>query len=156
MKKIIIVAVAENGCIGRDNQLPWHFSEDLRLFKRETTGQAIIMGRKTYESIGQPLPNRFNIVLTRSPRASDETSLVFTDSLEEAFQRAADHDKAFVIGGAEVYQQAVPLVDELWITEIPGSYQGDAFFPAYPIGTDWFGYHRHKGQDVTFARYRRP
>lgn len=156
MKKIIIVAVAENGCIGCDNQLPWHFSEDLRLFKRETTSHAIIMGRKTYESIGQPLPNRLNIVLTRSPGVSDEASLVFADSLEEAFQRAADHDKAFVIGGAEVYQQALPLMDELWITEIPGSYQGDVFFPAYPIGTDWFEYHRHKGQEVTFARYRRP
>jgi len=156
MKKIIIVAIAGNGCIGRDDQLPWHFSEDLRQFKRETTSHAVIMGRKTYESIGQPLPNRLNIVLTRSPRASDEASLVFADSLEEAFQRAADHDKAFVIGGAEVYQQALLLVDELWITEIPGSYQGDAFFPQYPIGPDWLEYHRQKGREVTFARYRRP
>jgi dihydrofolate reductase len=156
MKKIIIVAVAENGCIGADNRLPWHFSEDLRMFKHETTGHAIIMGRTTYESIGKPLPDRLNIVLTRSPHASDHASLIFAGSLDEAFQHAASRQKAFVVGGAEVYQQALPLVDELWITEVPGPYQGDVHFPQYPVGADWLEYQRQNGQEVTFVRYRRP
>lgn len=155
MKKIIIVAVAENGCIGADNQLPWHFSEDLRMFKHETTGHAVIMGRKTYASIGHPLPDRLNIVLTRSPSASDQASPVFAESIEDAFRHAVRCEKVFVIGGAEVYQQALSLVDELWITEIPGAYPGDVFFPQHPISTDWLEYHRQKGQEVTFVRYRR-
>jgi dihydrofolate reductase len=155
MRRIIIVAAAENGCIGRDNALPWRFLEDLRMFKRETTGHPIIMGRKTFESMPGPLPNRFNVVITHQPRESDDPSVAFVSSLNEAFERCAGREKAFVAGGAEIYRLALPEVDELWLTRIPGMYECDTYFPEYPPGAAWELYHEQRGEQVTFQRYRR-
>jgi dihydrofolate reductase len=94
-------------------------------------------------------------VLTRSPGSSDQESLVYVSSLEDAFKHAAGRRKAFVIGGAQVYREALTEVDELWVTEIPGDYPGDVFFPQHPIGPDWKEYSKNRREEITFVRYRR-
>jgi dihydrofolate reductase len=130
----IIVAVAENGVIGRDNALPWKLPEDMRHFKRVTMGKPIIMGRKTFESIGQPLPGRTNIVITRN-RAFKAEGANVVSSLEEALHLArhtasADGvEEAVVIGGSEIYRIALPLADRLYFTEVHASVEGDAVLP---------------------------
>lgn len=121
----IIVAMTRDRVIGKDNQMPWHIPEDLAHFKRETTGHSIIMGRKTYLSIGRALPNRKNIVLSRDPSFSAEGVVVY-HSLAEAI--AAEPD-AFIIGGAAIFEQALPQVDELYITHIEANIDGDRKFP---------------------------
>ena len=155
MLKIIIVAVAENGVIGKDNGLPWHHPEDLKMFKRETSGHTVVMGRKTFDSIKKPLPNRLNIVLTRSPRPSNDPNLVFVSSLDEAWARCDDAEKVFVVGGAEIYREALNVVDEVWLTQIPGKPEGDTYFPEYPLTPDWSLYHNEPGESVMFQRYQR-
>ncbi|MET3120707.1 dihydrofolate reductase [Oxalobacteraceae bacterium GrIS 2.11] len=124
----IIVAMDARRGIGIDNKLPWHLSEDLIRFKQITTGHAIIMGRKTYESIGKPLPNRRNIVLTRQAdwqAAGIEVAQSLTDAMQ-----LVRNDEAFVIGGAEIYSQALPYCSKLLVTEIHHDVHCDAFFPA--------------------------
>lgn len=156
MTRIIMAAVAENGVIGRNNTLPWHFPEDLRMFKRETSGHAVIMGRKTFDSIGRkPLPKRLNIVLSRSPCPSTAPAVIFVRSLTEAFEKCAGYERVFILGGAEVYRQALDVADEMWITRIPGDYEGDAFFPEHPVGAGWELTSREQGETVSFLRYRR-
>lgn len=126
----LIVAVAKNRVIGRDNALPWRLPEDLKHFKAITLGHPIIMGRKTWASIGRPLPGRTNIVVSRSPdRIAPEVTVVC--SLQEAINAAAatGTDEVFVIGGAEIYRQALPLAHRLQLTEIDQDYPGDVFFP---------------------------
>lgn len=128
----LIAAVARNGAIGKDNALLWRLSEDLQFFKRTTMGCPVIMGRKTYESIGRPLPGRRNIVVTRNAQWSApgvDTVL----SLPAALALAADAPtgKAFVIGGAQIYAEALPLAQEIVLTEIDRDYEGDAFFPSW-------------------------
>jgi dihydrofolate reductase len=127
----IIVAVAENGVIGRDNQLLWRLPDDLKRFKQLTLGHPIIMGRKTFESIGKPLPGRTSIVITRSPGYIAEGAFV-VHSLEEAIAVAEEqHDEeAFIIGGGEVYRQAQEqnLVQRLYITQVLSDSEGDTFF----------------------------
>ena len=137
----IIVAAAENGVIGRNNGLPWHLPEDLRYFKRVTMGKPIVMGRKTFESIGRPLPGRSNIVISRNAEFS-ASGVQVVASLDEALALAdkiAHMDGAaevVVIGGAEIYQLAMPLADRLYITEVHASVEGDAMLP--PIHwPDW-------------------
>lgn len=127
----IIVAVAENGVIGGSNTLLWHISEDLRRFKQLTTGHPVIMGRKTYLSIGRPLPNRRNIVISRQSDLQIEGCEVFS-SLEAAIEacRANGFEQAFVIGGGEVYRQALPLADRIHYTRVCHPYEGDTTFPA--------------------------
>lgn len=127
----IIVAVAENGVIGGSNTLLWHISEDLRRFKQLTTGHPVIMGRKTYLSIGRPLPNRRNIVISRQSDLQIEGCEVFS-SLEAAIEacRANGVEQAFVIGGGEVYRQALPLADRIHYTRVCHPYEGDTTFPA--------------------------
>ncbi len=123
----IIVAVARNGVIGRDGELPWHLPEDLKHFKRTTTGHAIIMGRKTYESIGRPLPNRRNIVVTRSTASFEGCETA--KSLEGAIELARTTDECpFVIGGASLYAEALPLATELHLTIVDREVEGDTFF----------------------------
>jgi len=131
----IIVATDSNNGIGINNTLPWHLPEDLAHFKRLTSGHPIIMGRKTFESIGRPLPNRRNIVISRNPGWQHE-GVERVGSLEEAQALVAGTGEAFVIGGAQVYQQAMPLVGKLVITRIGRTYECDAFFPALPAG-EW-------------------
>jgi len=134
----IIVAAAENGVIGRGNALPWHIPGDLRHFKRVTMGKPIIMGRKTYESIGKPLPGRTNIVITRNPRfQADGVTAASTlqDALEIAVAAVAREapsdgvDEVCVIGGAEVYAAALPLADRMYLTRVHASIEGDARLP---------------------------
>jgi dihydrofolate reductase len=120
----LIVAAAENGAIGKDNQLLWHLPDDLRLFKRLTTGHAIVMGRKTYESIGRPLPNRESVILTRQT-GYDLPGATVVATLEEAL---AGREDVFVIGGAEIYRLALPVTDRIYLTEVHTRIEGDAFF----------------------------
>ena len=130
MKKSIIVAKSDNNAIGRDNQLLWHISEDLRFFRRTTLGCPVIMGRKTFESIGRALPKRVNIVVSRGFSTAEEVAV--TSSLEDAFRVAEDTnlEQCFVIGGGQIYSQALPLVDSLVVTHVHTVIEdADTFFP---------------------------
>ena len=130
MKKSIIVAISDNNAIGRDNQLLWHISEDLRFFRRTTLGCPVIMGRKTFESIGRALPKRVNIVVSRGFSTAEEVAV--TSSLEDAFRVAEDTnlEQCFVIGGGQIYSQALPLVDSLVVTHVHTVIEdADTFFP---------------------------
>ncbi len=125
----LIVAVAQNGVIGGDNRLLWHISEDLKNFKRITTGHPVVMGRKTYESLGRPLPNRKNVVITRQDIAIEGCQVVH--SLEEALALFSAEQEVFIIGGAQIYKQALPIADKLYITHVHHDYKGDTLFPEY-------------------------
>lgn len=133
----LIVARARNGVIGRDNTLPWKLSNDLRFFRLQTTGKAVIMGRKTYDSIGKPLPHRLNIVVTRSADWSAE-GVVVAHSLEEALDQAyaaaergdVDPHAVMIMGGAELYRQAKPLAARMIVTEVLAEPDGDAHLEA--------------------------
>ena len=126
----LIAAVARNGAIGKDNTLLWRLSEDLQFFKRTTMGCPVIMGRKTYDSIGRALPGRRNIVISRNAQWT-AAGVDTVASLQAALKLVADADKAFVIGGAQIYAQALPLVQEIVLTEIGRDFEGDAFFPEW-------------------------
>jgi len=161
-----IVAAAENGVIGRNNALPWHISEDLQYFKRRTLGKPVIMGRKTYESIGRPLPGRTNIVISGDPLYAAEGTRVVA-SLEAALQLCAEValidgiEEAVVIGGAQIYSLALPMADRLYLTEVHADVEGDAVMPA----VDWTQWRevsreRHAAQepnpyDYSFVVYER-
>lgn len=130
MERIIIVAIADNNAIGRDNALLWHISEDLKFFRRQTTGFPVIMGRKTFESIGRPLPKRVNIVVSRSFNAPEEVAVA--GSLGEAFDiaEATNLEKCFVMGGGQIYSQALDLADSLVVTHVHTVIEdADTFFP---------------------------
>lgn len=131
MKLSLIAAVARNGAIGKDNALLWRLPEDLQHFKRTTLGQPIIMGRKTFDSIGRPLPGRRNIVVTRNAQWH-QPGVETAASLEAALALLASDARAFVIGGGELYAQALPRADEMVLTEIDADFDGDTFFPAWP------------------------
>lgn len=149
MEKIIIAAVADNLAIGKDNSLLWHIREDLKFFKEKTSGYPVIMGRKTFESIGRPLPGRLNIVVSRSAgiksseanaagngsvhagtcEAQARTALRYAPSIEEAFDAAAGYDRCFLIGGGEIYSQGMDYADKLLITHVHTSItDADTFF----------------------------
>lgn len=130
---VLIAAVAQNGCIGVNNALPWHLPEDLAHFRDTTRGHAVIMGRKTWESLPprfRPLPGRRNVVLTRQPNWRAEGAEVAA-TLAQALEQLAGTPRAFVIGGAEVYAQALPRADAMILTEIHQDVSGDAYFPAW-------------------------
>ena len=131
----IIVAISENSVIGLHGNMPWRLPDDLKRFKALTTGHAVIMGRKTFDSIGRPLPNRINIVITRDPQCAIE-GVTVAHSLDEAFQQAAGLDEIFIIGGGEVYQRAINLADRMYVTLIHATFDGDTFFPAFEED-DW-------------------
>ena len=126
----IIVAMAQNRTIGINNTLPWRCPEDLKHFKALTMGHPMIMGRKTFDSIGKPLPGRTTVVVTRN-RELQIDGCIMTHSLEEAIAACAGDDEIFIVGGAELYAQALPLVDTLYITEIFQDVEGDAHFPEF-------------------------
>jgi dihydrofolate reductase len=128
MRLSAIAAVAANGCIGRGNALPWRLPADLRRFKRLTLGHTLIMGRRTYESIGRPLPGRTTVVLTHRRDYAPEGVRV-AHSLEEALELARGDEEIFIAGGAELYRQALAQVDRLYLTRIERDYEGDTFFP---------------------------
>ncbi|MCC8035206.1 MAG: dihydrofolate reductase, partial [Rikenellaceae bacterium] len=124
----IIVAVARNGVIGGKNKLLWHISEDLRRFKAITYGHPVVMGRKTFESLGGPLPGRTNVVITRNPSYAVEGCTVVS-SLEEAAGLFPSAEEVFIVGGGEIYRQAMASADRLYITKVHRDYQGDTTFP---------------------------
>jgi dihydrofolate reductase len=152
----IVVAMARGGVIGRGNDLPWHVPEDLKHFRRLTTGHAILMGRRTHESIGRPLPQRRNIVISRQPDLRIDGCEV-VGSLEEAITLARDGGDSMpmVIGGAAIYRAALPLATQLHITEIDRDVEGDVFFPALDRSA-FEEVERHPGEtpDVTFITLR--
>jgi dihydrofolate reductase len=140
MRISIIAAIATNGVIGRNGRLPWHLAKDLQRFKRLTMGHTLIMGRKTWESIGRPLPGRKTVVVTRQAdyRVADEGVRVAT-SLDDAIgiAEAAGEDEAFVVGGAQIYRDALSRADRLYFTEVAADVDGDAYFPANFDTFDW-------------------
>ena len=130
MRLSIVVAMDDNRLIGKDNKLPWHLPADLAYFKKITIGKSILMGRKTYDSIGRPLPNRRNIVITRN------TNIVIpgcevVSNIEQALSITKDEPEVMVIGGASLCEQLLPDVSRLYITKIEGSFDGDVYFPNY-------------------------
>ena len=135
----ILVAVGQNGEIGKDNQLLWRLSDDLKLFKKRTLDHAIIMGRKTYDSIGKPLPGRVNIVISQNKKLKIEGCTV-VHSLEEAIEAAlkqTDKEEIFIIGGQQIYALATPHATKLYLTEVKAAFENaDAFFDAKPF-KDW-------------------
>jgi dihydrofolate reductase len=130
----LIAAVAQNGAIGKNNQLLWHLPEDMRYFRETTRGKTVIMGRKTWESLPaafRPLPGRRNIVVTRDAHYVAEGA-VLAHSLPEAIATAGEAGETFVIGGAELYLQALPQAQRLYLTEVAQTCEGDVFFPEIP------------------------
>lgn len=130
----IIVAADRNNVIGKDNALIWHLPNDLRYFKEKTTGHAIIMGRRTFDSVGKPLPNRRNIIITRNPGFKAEGCEVVT-SLEAALTLLNPDMENFIVGGEEIYRQALPLADRVYLTRIDHEFEGDRHFPE--LGQEW-------------------
>ena len=131
MKKCIIVGIADNNAIGKDNALLWHISEDLKFFRSTTVGCPVIMGRKTYESIGRPLPKRLNIIVSRKGYDAPEGVLV-VDSIEKGYEVAKEQgaEKCFVIGGGQIYSQAMQIADEMVITHVHTVIEdADTYFP---------------------------
>ena len=139
----IIVAVAENWVIGGNNQLLWHISEDLKRFKALTSGHSIIMGRKTFESIGRPLPNRKNIVVSRNANLVID-GCVIVNSLNEALKITKDENEVFVVGGGELYFQALPLANKLYLTKVHKDFEGDTIFPTINFD-EWKLMHKQYG-----------
>jgi len=128
----LIWAMDENRLIGRQNALPWHLPADLQWFKQNTLGKPILMGRKTYESIGRPLPGRTNIVLTRQQGLVIDGCTVVT-SLDEAKLAVPEADEIMVIGGAEIYAALLPEAERLYVTQVHAECEGDAWFPAFDM-----------------------
>ncbi|MBL4839133.1 MAG: dihydrofolate reductase [Kordiimonadaceae bacterium] len=128
----IIVAMAENRTIGVNNDLPWHLPEDLKFFKKTTLGKPIVMGRKTFDSIGRALPGRQNIVITRNKGWAHE-GVDVVGSIAEAIEVAGDVDELMITGGAQIYAQALELTDRLYVTEVATVVPGEAFFPEFSL-----------------------
>ena len=157
----IIVAKAENNVIGNDNQLIWHLSSDLKRFKQLTSGHPIIMGRKTYDSIGKPLPNRTNIVITRNSDFKVE-GILTTNSLHEAIEKGKEIDsEIFIIGGGNIYAQAMDWADVLEVTEVHHDFKGDTRFPEIEekiwkeVAREKFEKDEKNEFDYSFVRYER-
>lgn len=129
----IIVAAAENNVIGKNNDLIWHLPDDLKFFRATTSGHPIIMGRKTYESVGRPLPKRTNIIIT-SDKDYTADGCVIVHSLKEALE-VSDDTEQFVVGGEQIYRLALPLADRVYLTRVHATPNGDRFFPE--LGTEW-------------------
>lgn len=127
----ILVAAASNNAIGKNNQLLWHLPNDLKFFKNTTWGGVVIMGRKTFESVNKPLPGRLNIVITRQKNWQAQ-NVTTADSLDEAIEKAKElhYKEIFVIGGGEIYKEALPITDKIYLTRIHAEIEGDTFFPA--------------------------
>ena len=153
MKLAVIVAVAHNRVIGRGGKLPWHISEDLKRFKRLTTGHTVLMGRKTFESIGRPLPNRRNVVISSTPQPGVETYR----TIPEALKALQGEEKVFVIGGGQLYACLLDSADELYLTLVDQDIEGDTIFPHYEqlLGTHFREVERERHEGYTFVDYLR-
>jgi dihydrofolate reductase len=123
----IVVARSENNAIGKNNQLLWYLPADLKHFKNITTGHTVIMGRKTYDSVGKPLPNRRNIIITRQNITIDGCEVV--KSIEDALVLCADEEEVFIVGGAEIYRQSIHLTNRIYLTIVHQKFDADSFFP---------------------------
>ncbi|MGD0652044.1 MAG: dihydrofolate reductase [Verrucomicrobiia bacterium] len=156
MKIVLIAAVAEDGTIGNEGRIPWHISDDLKRFKRLTMGHPIIMGRKTCESIGKPLPGRTNIVLTRNPNfQAPEGVHTFLDlGAALDFCRQQQAQTVFIIGGAEIYRQSINRADALLLTHVHKRIGGDAKFPEFDR-SQWREVSRHDTEEYSFIKYTR-
>jgi dihydrofolate reductase len=160
MEVVLVAAVADNGVIGRDGKMPWHYPADLEHFKETTMGHPVVMGRRTYESIAArldgPLPGRTNVVLTRSGvDAHEEVDVAggVDQAIEAANQTGAD--VAYVIGGASVYEQFLSRADQMVLTEIPDAYEGDTYFPEWDTD-EWVEQERQERDDgLAFVTYKR-
>ncbi|MEX0603639.1 MAG: dihydrofolate reductase [Marinobacter sp.] len=167
MRKALIVAMSRNRVIGRNNALPWYLPEDLRYFKQATMGKPIIMGRKTWDSIGRPLPGRLNIVVTRDRDWQPPAGAVRDTSLEQAFVRATaqaeleDGDEVMVIGGGQIFADVLPQIDRMYVTEVHAEVEGDAYFPEVnwdeweEIGREDFSASDNNPYDYSFVIYQR-
>jgi dihydrofolate reductase len=142
----LIVAMARNRVIGRDGKLPWHLPADLKRFRALTMGHHILMGRKTWESIGRPLPGRASIVITRTAGYAAAGATI-VHSLNDALESARGDSEVFVIGGAEVYRDALPLADRIYLTELQADFEGDVLFPAFAAGQWRAGEREHHPAD---------
>jgi len=154
MKIVIIAALAANGVIGAAGKIPWHISDDLKRFKRLTLGHPVIMGRKTYDSLGKPLPGRRNLVLTRRPAIPGVDCFA---GLDAALRHLGTLNltTVFIIGGAELYRQALPLADTLLLTHVHRSVTGDTYFPDFDRSR-WLEVAREDHPDYSFVEYHRP
>lgn len=155
MTLALIVAHDPNLVIGKDGTLPWHYSEDLKYFKKTTMGHPLLMGRGVFEELNEtPLPGRENVVLSRS-RSYDQVPTF--SSLEQALKYLKHADIVFVIGGGEVYQQTISEADKLFVTEIHETYEGDTYFPEYrnDIGSAWKEIKREDHPELSFVVYER-
>jgi len=152
MRISLIVAMATNRAIGLNSQIPWHLPSDLKRFKKITMGASILMGRKTHESIGRPLPGRANIIISRNPDYQQEGCQAFND-IKKAIVNCSDTEELFVIGGSSFYESMLPLADTLYLTQIHQEFPGDTFFPE--IDADqWIETERediHDDPDVAFS-----
>jgi dihydrofolate reductase len=153
MKVSLIAAMAENRAIGLENRLPWHLPADLRRFKALTLGHTLVMGRRTWESIGRPLPGRSTIVLSRRADLALPDGVLQASSLDEALRLAPGDDEVFVAGGEEVFRQALPRADRIYLTRIHRDFLGDTFFPEMDDGAwDLVERERHEsGEAAPFA-----
>ena len=133
MRRSLVVAMARNRVIGRDNALPWRLPADLAHFRKVTMGHPIVMGRRTYESIGKPLPGRKNIVVTRN-RAFQAPGCTVVPSLEAAWEAAGDADEVCVIGGTSLFEETLPIADVIHLTEVEADVPGDTYFPPFDRG----------------------
>jgi dihydrofolate reductase len=132
---VMIAAVAENNALGKDNELVWHLPNDFKRFKELTSGHYIIMGRKTFESFPKPLPNRTHVVITRQQNYQPEGCIV-VNSIENAIKACPENETIYIIGGGEIYNQALSLSDKIEITKVHGDFEADAFFPEIKT-EDW-------------------
>ncbi|MDB4655937.1 dihydrofolate reductase [Flavobacteriales bacterium] len=131
----MIVAADENNTIGKNNDLIWHLPDDLKFFKKMTSGHAVIMGRRTFESVGKPLPKRVNIIITRDANYTQEGCVV-VNSLEDALKEAFKTDEnPFIVGGEQIYRLALPIADRVYLTRIHNTFEGDRHFPE--LGEEW-------------------
>ena len=156
----LIAAVSKNNVIGNNNKLIWHLPADLKYFKTMTTGHTVIMGRKTFDSIGKPLPNRRNLIVTRQENFIAEGCEIFND-LQQAIDACTGEEEVFIVGGAEIYKQSIEVADKIYLTRIDKVFEGDAYFPEFNL-SEWrlANYARHhadeKNQyDYSFSEFER-
>ncbi|HEV8077324.1 MAG TPA: dihydrofolate reductase [Marinobacter sp.] len=167
MQKALIVAMAQNRVIGRDNNLPWYLPGDLKYFKQATMGKPIIMGRKTWDSIGRPLPGRMNVIITRNEECQSPAGTTVAISLQAALKKAEAQaeldgvEEVMVIGGGQIYAEALPLVDRIYMTQVHASVEGDAYFPEInweeweEIGREDFSASDNNPYNYSFVVYQR-
>ncbi len=159
MNIVLIAAVSRNGVIGKDGAIPWDLKEELKFFQKQTTGSAIIMGRATHESIGRPLPNRLNILMTRSPKKRDD-GVIEVSTKEKACEAArAFSDEIYIIGGENIYKEFMPLAQAMLITEVELDIKsGSAFFPEWD-NAEWKEVSRVRSEEgdvkFSFVKYSR-